>query len=431
MRQKKLKYLVFLVCFIALNLPMKNVKAQVKHDIQYGFAINIPPNWSQKSYMDGTDKVYDFYSPDENAAVQLRAFESMPGLTLDLLVQVYEQNMLPAGTQKQGLQDHTSANGIPGKQGVYLMNYEGNEVGMSSFYTIQNGKGYVLTAIIPVNMMQQKEAEIKQITRSFSIDGFTPPSVHQDKKPKGLGGLTGGLDGKKNHHSSGQTNNASCPAEIKYQGQNYATVLIGKQCWMAENLNVGQMIDLLKSQSDNGIIEKHCPGNTPAGCQKYGGLYAWNELMAYSEKEGAQGICPTGWHVPSDMDWRVLEAYVDSEYKNAADQSWEKADAFRGKDAARKLKSRNGWQKNRFNGKTENCNGTDDYRFNALPAGRVNKNGIYQFEGLSAFFWTSTKNAAWGNLATNRSLVEYSDNPQRSYKADRNYKFSVRCLKDE
>jgi len=175
-----------------------NASAQLHHDIQYGFTINIPPNWSQKSYMDGTDKVYDFYSPDENAAVQLRAFESMPGLTLDLLVQVYEQNMLPAGTQKQGLQNHTSANGIPGKQGVYLMNYEGNEVGMSSFYTIQNGKGYVLTAIIPVNMMQQKEAEIKQITRSFSIDGFTPPSVHQDKKPKGLGGLTGGLDGKKN-----------------------------------------------------------------------------------------------------------------------------------------------------------------------------------------------------------------------------------------
>ena len=175
-------------------------------DSQYKFSIKIPSNWSQKSYMDGTDKVYDFYSPDENAAIQLRAFKYMDGLTLDLLTQVYEQNYLPAGTRNESLENKTSSNGIPGKQGIYVTNYNGNRVGMSSFFTIQNGYGYVLTAIIPEAMFEQKTDEVRKITQSFVIDGF------QKKK------TPSGLDGKKNFNTAfkinkielcEQTNNAN------------------------------------------------------------------------------------------------------------------------------------------------------------------------------------------------------------------------------
>ncbi len=163
-------------------------------DSQYKFSINIPANWSQKSYMDGTDKVYDFYSPDENAAIQLRAFKSMDGLTLDLLTQVYEQNYLPSGASKESLEDKTSSNGIPGKQGIYVTNYNGYRVGMSSFFTIQNGYGYVLTAIIPETMFEQKSNEVRKITQSFLIDGF------QKKK------MPSGLDGKKNFNTAFKIN---------------------------------------------------------------------------------------------------------------------------------------------------------------------------------------------------------------------------------
>lgn len=146
--------------------------AQWQSDQNYGFKINIPSGWSKNAYKDGTDQVYDFYSADQNAAIQLRALKADSRLSLDMLIQVYEQNMLPAGTQKKDLTNHTSQNGIPGKQGIYSTNYNGNEVTMATFYTIQNGNAYVLTAIVPNKQLSQKQDEVKSITRSFIINGF-------------------------------------------------------------------------------------------------------------------------------------------------------------------------------------------------------------------------------------------------------------------
>lgn len=146
--------------------------AQWQVDNSYRFKINVPSNWSKKSYIDGTDKVYDFYSADENAAIQLRVFQADSRVTTGLLAQVYEQSNLPAGTNKQSLTNYTSVNGIPGKQGLYTLNYNGNLVNMAVFYTVQNNIGYVLSAMIPSNMIAQKGEEVKRITQSFSIDGF-------------------------------------------------------------------------------------------------------------------------------------------------------------------------------------------------------------------------------------------------------------------
>lgn len=148
--------------------------AQWQTDANYGMKINIPSDWSKNAYMDGTDQVYDFYSADQNAAVQLRAFKADAALSTDLLIQVYEQSMLPEGTQRQSLKDHVSVQGIPGKQAVYVMSYDGNSVSMAAFYAIQNGNGYVLTAIIPTNLLSQKTEEVKKVTQSFTVNGFRP-----------------------------------------------------------------------------------------------------------------------------------------------------------------------------------------------------------------------------------------------------------------
>ena len=84
-------------------------------------------------------------------------------------------------------------------------------------------------------------------------------------------------------------------------GQQYPTILIGSQCWLAKNLNVGIKINNGSlSPSNNGIIEKYCYNNDTNYCNTYGGLYEWNEMMQYSLIESSQGICPCGWHIPSD-----------------------------------------------------------------------------------------------------------------------------------
>jgi hypothetical protein len=191
---KKIRlFAISLVCLIMVSISLT---AQMQVHNNYGFKIDIPSNWSKNSYMDGTDKVFDYYSPDQTAAIQLRVFEASAEVSTNLLAVVYEETMLPQGTQKLGLDDHTTVNGIPGKQGLYIVNYDGNEVNIANFYTVQNNKGYVLSAIIPTVAIEQSGAKVKQITHSFIIDGFEPAAKveKQNKRPGGTGGI-GGLGG--------------------------------------------------------------------------------------------------------------------------------------------------------------------------------------------------------------------------------------------
>ena len=96
-------------------------------------------------------------------------------------------------------------------------------------------------------------------------------------------------------------------------GQIYKTVMIGDDWWMAENLNYGLAIDSFHGgsaedgkQSDNGIYEKYCYLNNDENCDTYGGLYSWSEAMKYDSLNRPGGICPDGWHIPSEEDFRKL-----------------------------------------------------------------------------------------------------------------------------
>ena len=86
-------------------------------------------------------------------------------------------------------------------------------------------------------------------------------------------------------------------------GQEYSTVQIGSQCWMAENLNIGIMIPGANTMGNNEEIEKYCYNNDESNCDIYGGLYQWNEMMQYTTTPGVQGICPTG--LAFTDRWRV------------------------------------------------------------------------------------------------------------------------------
>jgi uncharacterized protein (TIGR02145 family) len=100
-------------------------------------------------------------------------------------------------------------------------------------------------------------------------------------------------------------------------GNWYNTVAIGSQCWLDRNMDVGTRIPSFAApQSDNGTIEKYCYNESDSNCttnnpnKPDGGLYQWNEAMQYSTAEGAQGICPSGFHIPTDAEWHTLEKFL-------------------------------------------------------------------------------------------------------------------------
>ncbi|MHC1708034.1 MAG: FISUMP domain-containing protein [Bacteroidales bacterium] len=107
-----------------------------------------------------------------------------------------------------------------------------------------------------------------------------------------------------------------CPnyPSFSYSGELYNTVLIGSQCWMKENLNIGLVIYSSEEPTNDNIVEKYCMLNNLDNCQSFGGLYSWDEMMGYTENEGAQGICPCGWHIPTNTEFCTLLKYLDSTY---------------------------------------------------------------------------------------------------------------------
>jgi uncharacterized protein (TIGR02145 family) len=189
-------------------------------------------------------------------------------------------------------------------------------------------------------------------------------------------------------------------------GQTYATVLIGTQCWMAENLNVGTMLPISTSETDNGVIEKHCYDDDPANCTAKGALYRWNEMMDYGPSDAGnpsttQGICPPGWHVPSDEEFKVLEMYVGMTRTEA-----DMVNAWRGVGAGTALKP----------------GGSSGY--DALMSGRFT-GGVYELIDLYEYMYTSTE---WGSLAWRRCLGASAATVGRWNTFPKSWALSVRCV---
>ena len=199
-------------------------------------------------------------------------------------------------------------------------------------------------------------------------------------------------------------------------GQTYNTVLIGDLCWMKENLNIGTRIDGINNQLNNGVIEKYCYDNNPVYCENYGGLYQWNEMMEYSTTPGVQGICPAGWHIPADDEWKILEGTVDSQYP-VGDPIWNYT-GWRGYDAGKNLKSITGWNQN---------SGTDAFGFTALPGGLWNYNGYFNDYGDHGNLWSSTSVNYYNKWCRE---LQSSSNQVGRLSNNKEYGFSVRCVKD-
>ncbi len=197
-------------------------------------------------------------------------------------------------------------------------------------------------------------------------------------------------------------------------GQCYATVQIGVQCWMAENLNIGNRIDLGSNQFDNGLIEKYCYNNSETYCNIYGGLYQWNEMMNYTTGAGAQGICPEGWYLPSDTEWCILENEVDPTIP-CSGTSW------RGVDGGGKLKEAgtNHWS-------SPNTGATNSSGFTALPGGSRSETLLVWGLNLSGVWWSSSQ---YNTVASWQRSLSYEKAGIIRYPNAKSFGFSVRCIK--
>lgn len=202
--------------------------------------------------------------------------------------------------------------------------------------------------------------------------------------------------------------------------QEYKWVMIGTQTWMAENLAWLPEVSPPLAGSDTipFYYVFQYEGSSVTGAKnwkyysQYGVFYNWPAAIDVSDSSNtvpsrARGVCPDGWHLPSDGEWDLLVNFLGGEYK-----------------AGKPMKSTRGWNKYEGEpGKGDNSSG-----FNALPAGsRHNGGGFYEL-GFNALFWSSTSNGE--NSAWYRYLGYFHNGVYRYY-SNKRYGFSVRCVKDQ
>lgn len=191
-------------------------------------------------------------------------------------------------------------------------------------------------------------------------------------------------------------------------GNVYNTVTIGSQVWMAENLRTskyrnGVAIEFPGSDNDgwyNNSTGAYAWYDNDAGNKTvYGALYKWTAV------HNPAGLCPAGWHVPSDGDWTLLSDYLGGEgvaggkLKETSMQHW-------------------------F---SPNGDATDAFGYTARPGGSRSEYGVYANQGYFGYWWSSTQynqGNGWARVMNSNdgSLV-------RQY-TNKGFGYSVRCVKD-
>lgn len=191
-------------------------------------------------------------------------------------------------------------------------------------------------------------------------------------------------------------------------GVEYATVKIGTQWWMAENLKEthyrnGSEIPYVTAAGDWSLLSTGACwmyNNNQANADVYGYLYNW-----YAVNDSRQ-IAPAGWHVPSDAEWQILIDYLGGDTV-----------------AGGKLK-----ESGTVHWMDPNAGGTDEYGFAALPGGGRHDDGNLGALRYGCNFWTAsaaTTVQAWVRHMGYEHTEVYHDD------ADKRYGFSVRLIRDE
>ena len=204
-------------------------------------------------------------------------------------------------------------------------------------------------------------------------------------------------------------------------GNPYTTVSINTQCWMIENMKTshylnGDLIPIVTDNSAWGILTtggRTWYNNDSSTYENpYGNLYNWYAVT------DSRGLCPTGWHVPTDSDWNKLVIFLDTGADTSSTSSTQSS------TAGGKLKSMGTvyWQNQSIG--TDNSSG-----FSALPGGYRLANGSFSNIRTNVFFWSFTAYAHNMNKAWYRNIYDNNGEVRRDTR-DKIAGASVRCLRD-
>lgn len=193
-------------------------------------------------------------------------------------------------------------------------------------------------------------------------------------------------------------------------GNIYNTIRIGNFCWIAENLRVGKTINSNINQTDNDIIEKYCYEDNEENSNIYGGLYTWDEMMQYAPSDNeiigtTQGICPDGWHIPTEMEWDILYEYLGGNQEGVGGQLKETGTIH--------------WL-------TPNLGATNITGFTALPGGMLKPEEGFISLRERAYFYTSVESFSADAVVYSLS---YSNESLAITWPKKTSGISVRCVK--
>ena len=204
-------------------------------------------------------------------------------------------------------------------------------------------------------------------------------------------------------------------------GNVYNTITIGTQIWMTENLRVthyrngdpiitGLDDDAWSSTADGAFAIYN---NEAANSLLYGNLYNWYAV------NDSRGLCPVGWHMPTNAEWEALENYLINNGFGYGGS---------GSDIGKSMAMTSGWDESSVPGTVGNDQpGNNSSGFSALPAGFRNYTGVFSYLGTMGFWWSSTESSSVN--AISRFLQNtLSDLQDAVY--DKNKGLSVRCVKD-
>lgn len=203
-------------------------------------------------------------------------------------------------------------------------------------------------------------------------------------------------------------------------GNIYNTVQIGNQCWTKENLKTAKFADcsIIPNTTENTTwINLSTPAwcnyeNSAANDPIYGKLYNWFTVT------DPRNVCPTGWHVPSDNEWKTLELYLGMNAAEVNEISWRGGEA----NVGGKLKTTTGWE-------SPNTGATNESGFSGLPGGIRTYDGTFFGVGQFGIWWSSSEFST--TLAWDRGLIydltgSYIDRGGTPKFEGR----SVRCVRD-
>jgi uncharacterized protein (TIGR02145 family) len=201
-------------------------------------------------------------------------------------------------------------------------------------------------------------------------------------------------------------------------GNIYQTVSIGTQVWMKQNLKTTRYRDgstiptgLSKSLWQNTTTGAYTiNGNNSTNDSTFGKLYNWFAVV------DSRNLCPTGWHVPSDLEWKTLEAHLGMQGSDL-DLEGQRGQAL---NVGGKMKSITGWD-------SPNTGATNSSDFSGIPGGLCDDYGTSFAISRSSYWWTSTENST--TTAFGRGLsYDYSGSSRGLNPKEAG--FSVRCIKD-